>query len=81
VALAEGADKLVDLGLHLGLTAAWAMTGAAGKSGAATVEELVTPGHDRDLRDPLAVGGFFDRDLTAQHGQHDADLVVDGLDR
>jgi hypothetical protein len=59
VGLAEGADKLVDLGLQLGLAAARAVAGAAGQPGAAAVGELVTPGRDRGLARPARGGRPF----------------------
>ena len=33
----------------------------------AAVQDLVTPGRDRDLRDPLTADGLLDRDLAAQY--------------
>jgi hypothetical protein len=57
------------------------MAGTAGQRGAAAVQELVAPGGDRGLRDLLAAGRLLDRDLAVQHGEHDADPVVNGLDR
>jgi hypothetical protein len=77
MSLAEGAGELLNLGLELGLTSAWAVAGAGRERRAAAVQELVTPGRDRGLRDPLAAAGFLDRDLAAQHCQHDAQLVID----
>jgi hypothetical protein len=78
---AEGAGDLLDLGLELGLTGAWAVASTGSQCRAAAVQELVTPGCDRGLRDPLTAGGLLDRDFAAQHRQDDAQLVIDGLDR
>jgi hypothetical protein len=69
VGFAEGGNKLVELGLQFGLATAGAVAGAAGQPGAAAVQELVTP------------GGLLHRDLAAQHRQHDAQLLLHGLDR
>jgi hypothetical protein len=72
VGFAEGADKLLDLGLQLGLAGAGAMAGTAGERGPATVQELVSPSGDRGLRVTLATGGLLHRHLAAKHHQHDA---------
>jgi hypothetical protein len=72
VGFAEGADKLVNLSLQFGLAGAGAMAGTAGERGPATVQELVSPGGDRGLRDTLATGGLLHRHLAANHRQHDA---------
>jgi hypothetical protein len=56
---AEGAGQLVDLGLQVLLPGARAMARAAGQGGAAAVQELVPPGRDRGLRDPLRRAASF----------------------
>jgi hypothetical protein len=78
---AEGAGQLLDLGLQVLLPGAGAVAGAAGERSAAAVQELVPPGSDRGLRDPLTAGRLLDRHLAAQHRQHDTQLLLDRLDR
>jgi len=56
------------------------MAGTAGERRPTTVQELVSPGGDGGLRDTLAAGGLLHRHLAAKHRQHDAQLVLHGLD-
>jgi len=77
--LTEGAGQLLDLGLELGLAAA-GPAGAPGQGLTATEHELIAPGRDRGVRDAFTSGRLLDRDLTAQHGEDDPQLLVDRLD-
>ena len=76
VRFAQGGGELFVLGGELLFAAGRSGRAAGGYRLLAAVEELVTPVRDRGLRDALAAGGLRDRQLAAQDGEHDPDLVL-----
>ncbi len=75
-ALRQGGSELFVLRRELLLAARRLGRPVGGDRLLAAVKELVSPVPDRGLRDALAASCLVDRQLTAQDGEHDPDLVL-----